>query len=177
MRSFVSLVVLVCSSVASAPGYAQTRGDVGVTRPADVEISPFVSLGSDPSSRIGAAIRFAWLSNLSVEAEFGYLPGEIDALSASANLLYDLPRVGRIIPYLAAGVGLEQYGAAIQAPGGGVIALSQTTFTVNAGGGVRVPVSDAWGIRTDARWTNGLARFAPEHWRVYNGVTFRPRTR
>jgi hypothetical protein len=125
--------------VAIAPAHAQTRSDVDVTRPA-VEISPFVSLGSDPSSRIGVAIRFAWLSNLSVEAEVGYR-GESDALSATASLLYDLPRLGRAIPYLAAGAGL------------------------------------AWGIRADARWSNGLAQFAPEHWRVYNGVTFRPRAR
>ena len=108
MRSFVSIVALLCSLVAIAPAHAQTRSDVDVTRPADVEISPFVSLGSDPSSRIGVAIRFAWLSNLSVEAEVGYR-GESDALSATASLLYHLPRLGRAIPYLAAGAGLEEY--------------------------------------------------------------------
>jgi opacity protein-like surface antigen len=177
MRSFVSIVALLCSLVAIAPAHAQTRSDIDETRPADVEISPFVSLGSDPSSRIGVAIRFAWLSNLSVEAEVGYRRGESDALSATASLLYDLPRLGRAIPYLAAGAGLEEYTTAFVAPGGRVITQSRATFTVNAGGGVRVPVNDAWGIRADARWSNGLAQFAPEHWRVYNGVTFRPRAR
>jgi len=35
-----------------------------------------------------------------------------------------------------------------------------------------VPVDANWGIRTDARWFNGLGRDAGEHWRLYNGVTF-----
>jgi len=44
---------------------------------------------------------------------------------------------------------------------------------MNAGGGIKMPVTDSWGIRTDARWFNGLAEGAGEHWRLYNGVTFR----
>jgi hypothetical protein len=45
-------------------------------------------------------------------------------------------------------------------------------LAINAGGGLKLPVNDTWGIRTDARWFNGLGRDAGEHWRLYNGVTF-----
>jgi hypothetical protein len=32
------------------------------------------------------------------------------------------------------------------------VSLHQTTFTVNAGGGIEVPVTENWGLRTDVRW-------------------------
>jgi hypothetical protein len=57
-------------------------------------------------------------------------------------------------------------------PDGALAAQRRTAFAINAGGGLKVPVGDNWGIRTDARWFNGLGRDAGEHWRLYNGVTF-----
>jgi hypothetical protein len=54
-----------------------------------------------------------------------------------------------------------------------LIVQPRLAFTLNAGGGVRVPVNDRWGVRADARWSNGIGWAAPERWRVYNGVTFR----
>ena len=71
-------------------------------------------------------------------------------------------------------LGLEQYGTAVDVPTFGIITQPRIALTVNAGGGVRVPVNQTWGVRADARWVNGLSTFAPEHWRVYHGVTFRP---
>ena len=158
----------------ASPAYAQEdsrrRGDERQSR--EVEVTPFVSLGSVYSSRIGAAIAFAWTSQLSVEAEVGYRRSEIDALSSSVSLLYDLPRIGRLAPYLAGGIGLEQYGAPVQIPGSGLVTLRKTAFTVNAGGGVKVPIDDTWAFRADARWINSVGKEGPEHWRLYNGVTF-----
>lgn len=142
-----------------------------------VEVTPFVSLGSDVSSRIGAAIRFAWTPTLSLEAETGYRRGEIGALSAHLSLLYSLPRMGRLKPYLAGGLGLEQYGTALDVPGFGLVSQHRLAFAINMGGGLEVPVNRHWGIRTDARLFEGLGTFAPGHWRLFNGVTIRPGTR
>jgi opacity protein-like surface antigen len=113
------------------------------------------------------------MPKLSVESEVGYRRDTIGALSVSASLLYDLPSIRRVTPYLAAGIGLEQYATAFQLPGGALGAQQRTAVAVNAGGGLKVPVTDNWGIRTDARWFNGLGRDAGEHWRIYDGVTFR----
>jgi opacity protein-like surface antigen len=166
-------------AICAAPAHAQDdrRDDAGPSHGYAVEVTPFVSLGSIAASRIGAAIRFAWTSTLSLEAEVGYRRGEINALSSTVSLLYDLPAVGRVTPYLAAGAGLAQHGIPIAVPGVGIVTQQGTSFTVNAGGGIRVPVDDNWGYRADARWSNGIGRNAGENWRVYNGVTFGKRKR
>ena len=45
---------------------------------------------------------------------------------------------------------------------------------MNAGGGVKVPVDENWGVLgADARWFNGIGGQAGEHWRLFNGVTFK----
>jgi hypothetical protein len=138
---------------------------------APVEITPYVSLGSYPSSRVGAAITFRVAPNLSVESEVGYRQDPTNQLSVSAGLLYDLPGWGHFRPYLAGGAGLEEYTTAFRRADGALAVQKRIAFAINAGGGVRVPVDDTWGIRTDARWFNGLGTDAGEHWRVYNGVT------
>lgn len=137
-----------------------------------VEVIPYVSLGSSASAGIGAGVRWPLASNFSAEIESDYRSGAPNALSANASLLFDLPRVGRATPYLAGGVGLDQYAFAEQSRGE-LVVQSGTALSVNAGGGLRVPVDQNWGLRTDARWFNGVGKKAPERWRVYNGVTFR----
>jgi opacity protein-like surface antigen len=156
---------------AAGPATAQTTvGDSA----APVEVTPYASLGSYPSPRVGTAIAFRLTPKLSVESEVGYRHDPIGALSMSASLLFDLPRLGRVTPYLAAGAGLEQYSTAFQLPGGALASQQRTAVALNAGGGLKVSVNDSWGIRTDARWFNGLGRDAGEHVRIYDGVTFRP---
>jgi len=44
---------------------------------------------------------------------------------------------------------------------------------VDAGGGIKVPVADRWGMRTDLRWFRSVGHDASEHWRVAHGVSFR----
>jgi hypothetical protein len=151
-------------------GWAQDTGDTPQSLN-NAEVSPFVSLGSATSSRLGVAIRWPLASNLSAELETGYRHGEMHALSSHVSLLYDLPALGRVVPYVAGGVGVEQYGVALETPGGPLVTHPQTAMSLNAGGGVRVPVNQRWGVRSDARWFNGLGRTAPERWRLYNGVT------
>jgi hypothetical protein len=140
-----------------------------------VEVTSFVSMGSAASSRIGAAVDFPVTSNFSVEAELGYRQGEgdINALGSSINAIYTLPRFGRITPYIAAGAGLEEHGVPFVRPGGSeILTQSKLAFTLNAGGGVQVPVDDRWSLRTDARWFTSPFRNATDHWRVYQGVSF-----
>lgn len=177
MRGISGGRAVVCAAVlavafAAAPAYAQSPDDDSVSRPA-VEVTPFVSLGSERASRIGAAIAFAWTSRISLEAEMGYRRGEGDmpALDSSLSMLYHLPRLWRVTPYLAAGGGLAQYGSLITAPNGAVFAQPSVTLTVNAGGGVKVPVTDRVGFRSDTRWVKGFGRGSGEHWRVYHGMT------
>lgn len=160
--------LVLAMTIGAKPALAQSTEPV--TRP--VEITPFVSIGSVLSSRVGAAIAFALTPKLSLETEIGYRRGEIGALSSNVSLLYNLPQLGRVTPYLAGGVGLEQYGAPVGQPGVGLVAQSKMAFAVNAGGGLKVPIDNTWGFRTDARWFNGFGRDAGEHWRLYNGVTF-----
>lgn len=169
MLCVLTLTIVATPALAQVP----TEPARSTSAASDVDITPFVSLGSPASSRIGAAIRFALTRTLSLEAETGYRREEIGALSAHFSLLYHLPRVGHVRPYVAAGIGIEEYGTVFAQPRLGRVTLEQAAFVVNAGGGVDVPVSERWSMRTDARWFNGLGRTAPEHWRVYSGVTLR----
>jgi hypothetical protein len=140
-----------------------------------IEVTPFVSIGSSGSSPIGAGISFPVASNLSIEAEVGFRRGEgrLTFLSSSANVLYALPRVGRTSPYLAAGVGLHEYGVPVVAVDRSAIGTQRTVgLFINAGGGLKVPVDDTWGMRTDARWFKSFGTHASEHWRVSQGISF-----
>ena len=168
--AITTLAMLACVT-GSARAQAQSTTDQAT--PAAVTITPFVSLGSPYSSRVGGAIAFPLSEGMSLEAEFGYRRQEVNALSAHLSLVRDLPALGRLRPYLAAGIGLEEYGAPLRQPNGTVATIGRMALSVNAGGGVKVPVDENWGIRADARWFNGIGDQAGEHWRLFNGVTFK----
>jgi opacity protein-like surface antigen len=169
-RQSLTAVFAIVLATGAMPAAAQST-ETDNTAP--VEVTPYASLGSYPSPRVGAAVAFRLTPTLSVESEVGYRRDTTGRLSAAASLLYDLPRFGRFRPYLAAGAGLEEYSTALKLADGELAAQSRTAFAINAGGGLKVPVDDNWGIRTDARWFNGLGRDAGEHWRLYNGVVLR----
>ena len=168
-QTLTPAVFVIVLATGGLPAAAQSTN---TNNAAPVEVTPYASLGSYPSPRVGAAVAFRLTPTLSVESEVGYCRDTTGRLSATASLLYDLPRIGRFMPYLAAGAGLEEYATASKLPDGALAAQPRTAFAINAGGGLKVPVDDNWGIRTDARWFNGLGRDAGEHWRLYNGVTF-----
>ena len=150
---------------------AQSPASGGPSR-APIEITPHVSTGSGQSTGGGVAVRWDVAPKLGLELETEVRRTQITAVNFALNLLYDLPAIGRVVPYASAGIGMEQYAAAVFLPHLGVVQKTGTALTVNAGGGLKIPVDDRWGIRTDARWINGIGREAPEHWRVYNGATF-----
>ena len=142
-----------------------------------VEVTPYLALGSAGASPVGAAVTFPVTSTLSVETDVAYRRGEgrIHALSTSTSLLRSLPRVGQSTPYLAAGVGLSQYGAPVFSSDHAPIGTqSRLAMTVNAGGGLKVPMNDTLALRTDARWFKSFGQQGSEQFRVAQGISFGP---
>ncbi|MGE0704893.1 MAG: hypothetical protein AB7F99_15245 [Vicinamibacterales bacterium] len=168
----VAAATLVVIAAVSGQAFAQNEHAI---EPGKVEITPYVSMGSPGASRIGTAITFPVTSSVALEAEVGYRRGEgnIHALSSSLNGLYFTPRLGRLFPYVAGGIGLEEYGSPVVLPGvPGILTRPGLRLTMNAGGGIKVPMSDKLGFRTDARWFKSAGRQGAEHWRVNQGITF-----
>lgn len=140
-----------------------------------VEVTPYVAVGTAGAAPVGAAITFPVTSTLSVETDVAYRRGEgrIHALSSSASLVYDLPRIGHATPYVAAGAGLSQYGAPVFSLDGRPVGTqSGVALTINAGGGVKVPMNEALDLRTDARWFKSFGRTGSEQFRVAQGISF-----
>jgi hypothetical protein len=168
MRSYsFAVFALVAFTLGASPVSAQDGKAV--------EVTPYVAVGSAGASPVGTAVTFPVTSTLSVETDVAYRRGEgrIHALSSSASLLYSLPRAGQATPYVAGGVGLSQYGAPVFSFNGGPIGTEpRVALTVNAGGGVKVPVNDKMGLRTDARWFKSFGRQGSEQFRVAQGISF-----
>ena len=168
MRAYTSAAfALVAFTLDASPARAQD------TTP--VEVTPYVALGSAGASPVGVAVTFPVTSTLSVETEAAWRRGEggIHALSSSASLVCSLPRVGQATPYVAAGIGLSQYGAPVFSTDGPPIgAQSRLAMTVNAGGGLKMPMNDKLDYRTDVRWFKSLGRQGSEQFRVAQGVSF-----
>jgi|SRR5688572_8695133 len=168
MRAYKSAVfALVVFSLGALPVEAQDAQPV--------EVTPYVALGSSAASPFGAAVTFPVTSTLSVETDVAYRRGEggIHALSSNVSLLYFLPRIGQSAPYVAGGVGLSQYGAPVFLSSGYPIGTEpRLALTVNAGGGLKVPMNDKLDLRTDARWFKSFGRQGSEQFRVAQGVAF-----
>jgi hypothetical protein len=166
------VVTLMCAGLAVASA-ARAQDVPAAASSAGPEVTPYAFLGSGTSSGVGAAIRWPLPAHLSIELDTSYRRAEVNGLSSGLSLLFDFPDIGRVTPYAAAGVGLEQYGTAERSPAGALVTQGRTALSVNAGGGLRVRGEGSWGIRTDARWSNGIGERAPERWRLFNGVTFK----
>jgi hypothetical protein len=167
MRACRSAVfALVACTLGPSPAAAQDAKAV--------ELTPYVALGSDAASPIGATVTIPVTSTLSVETDVAYRRGEgrRHALSSSTNLLYFLPRVGQSTPYVAAGVGLSQYGAPVFSFNGPPIGTQpRVAMTVNAGGGLKMPMNEKLDLRTDARWFKSLGQ-GSDQFRVAQGISF-----
>jgi hypothetical protein len=168
VRVYKSTVfALVAFTLAALPVWAQDAKTV--------EVTPYVALGSAGASPVGAAVTFAVTSKLGVETDVAYRRGEgdIHALSTSTSLLWFLPSIGKSTPYLAGGVGLSQYGAPVVASDGPPIGTeSRVAMTMNAGGGLKMPLNDKLGLRTDARWFKSFGNQGSEQFRVSQGISF-----
>ena len=148
---------------------------VGAQETRNVEVTPYVALGTGGASPLGTAVTFPVTSTLSVETDVAYRRGEgnFNALSTSVSLLYSLPRVGQATPYVVGGIGLKQYGTPIFGFSGLPIGTeARLAMTVNAGGGLKVPMNENVDWRTDARWTKSFGRYGSEQFRVAQGISF-----
>jgi hypothetical protein len=148
---------------------------VGAQDVKTVEVTPYVAVGTAAASPVGAAVTFPVTSTLNVETDVAYRRGEgnMHALSSSISLLYFPPRVGQATPYVVGGVGLSQYGALIFGSNGRPIGTQpDVALTVNAGGGLKMPMNDKLDLRTDARWFKSFGRQGSEQFRVAQGISF-----
>lgn len=169
MRGFRPVVfALVAFTFAALPVAAQEAKTV--------EVTPYVALGSEAASPVGAAVTFPVTPRLGIEIDTAYrrAEGGINALSTNASLLVFMPRLGRSTPYAAGGVGLAQYGAPVFSAAGGspIGTQSRLAMTVNAGGGLKTPVNDRLDLRTDARWFKSFGKQGSEQFRVAQGMSF-----
>lgn len=172
----ITCALVMSFTLVSAPALAQDAPSQTTQEPkaSPIEITPYFALGSIRASTVGIGVSFPVASNAEIETEVGYRRGEghINAFSSTASLLYTLPHLGRSKPYMAAGAGLEQYGAPVAGPEG-IVSLHRTAVAVNAGGGLKVPVDDDVAMRIDARWFKSFGTpGSSEHWRVAHGVSF-----
>jgi len=162
-----AVFALVAFTLAALPVAAQEAQTV--------EVMPYVALGSAGVSPVGAAVTFPVTPTLSVETDVAYRRGEgrIHALSTNTSVLWFLPRLGPSTPYVAAGVGLWQYGAPLFSSDGPPIGTqSRLAMTMNAGGGLKIPVNDKLDLRTDARWFKSFGTQGSEQFRVAQGISF-----
>src|SRR4051812_15344455 len=168
MRAYTSVVfALVAFALEALPVAAQDARTV--------EVMPYVALGTAAASPLGVAVTFPVTSALAVEMDVAYRRGEghIHALSSNASLLWLLPRLGSATPYLAAGVGLAEYGSPVFSSNGPPIGTEPSVaFTVNAGGGLKMRMTEKLDWRTDARWFKSFGRHGSEQFRVAQGISF-----
>ena len=163
------------SAVFALAAFALGALPVGAQDAKPVEVTPYLALGSAAASPVGAAVTFSVTSTISVETDVAYRRGEgrIHALSSNISLLYFLPRVGQSTPYVAAGVWLSQYGAPVFSSDGPPIGTqSRLAMTVNAGGGLKMPMNEKLDLRTDARWFKSFGPQGSEQFRVAQGISF-----
>jgi hypothetical protein len=162
-----AVFVLVALTFAAATVWAQDAQTV--------EVTPYVGLGTAGASPVGMAVTFPLTSTFGLEMDVAYRRGEgdINALSTSASLLYFLPRFGQSTSYVAAGIGLAQYGAPVFGASGFPIGTAPSVaLTMNAGGGLKMPINEKLDLRTDARWFKSFGRQGSEQFRVAQGVSF-----
>ena len=163
------------SAVFALIAFALQAVPVGAQDAKPVEVTPYVALGSAAASPVGAAVTFPVTSTLSVETDVAYRRGEgnIHALSSNTSLLWFLPRAGQATPYVAGGVGLSQYGAPVFSSNGPPIGTQpRVALTVNAGGGLKMPMNEKLDLRTDARWFKSFGPQGSEQFRVAQGISF-----
>ena len=184
-----SLVLVTCALLAApaAGGAQQAPLTAGAqqappardARDLPIEVSPFASSGGDTSGA-GVSVRWPFMARLGLEFEAEYrhtqarpLSGSLEdnGVTGNVNLVFDLPSIGRVRPFLLGGGGLEHYSNVAQ-PEPHFLRESGMSFVVNVGGGVRVAINDRFGIRTEVRWADGWTKGAPTgSLRIFYGAT------
>lgn len=178
------LSAALVGAIALIPSSAHAQAQ-SVAEPRTFTVTPFlgVSFGTsnDLGSSLGAgfAVGYDLTRNLGFEVDFGHVfdvAGEDDNLdwsltNISGNVVYhfDVPRV---TPYATLGIGWERSSPEFEVPDPAASTIgSSSEVTWNIGGGVKVPIGTRLLARGDLRRFQ-VNDFAPDHWRLYGGVTF-----
>ena len=147
---------------------------------APTEVAPYVTSGGDATG-VGATVRWPMTARLALQAEGEYRNGHRDltrylprstGLNGNLVLVLDLPRLWRVTPFVVGGGGLEHRIDVVE--GSTLETLrwrSGNSFVVNAGGGVRVALTDRVGARVEVRYADGWAEGAWDSLRVMYGTT------
>ena len=163
-------VALVLALAVAATAAAQDAPALPSADRLPVEVSTFLAVGGFDTSSTGVTARMPIKARLSVEAEVAWRLESVSGLSASGNLMLDLRKPGRVTPYVIGGAGIDRYTVDFGLPGQGLTTQLTSALSVNGGGGVRIPLNARWGMRTDARISNGIGR-GPTRWRVFYGMS------
>lgn len=200
MRRFRSLaalmLILAAAPVADAqdtttqttPTAQTTQGQTFSAMPDEPEgfsITPFVGVGfagdfENSPTAFGVAGGYGISDRVSIEGDLYFAPdGEQGELiefdtsiwSLSGNVLYHFAGQTGFTPYVVGGLGMLSADASAEDLG---LAEDDTSteFAWNWGGGVKSALSDRFGLRADLRFFNG-DELAPDHWRLFGGVTVR----
>ena len=188
MRSMCRVFMVFAAAAlwfAPTPAAAQSVAEantVTVTPFVSVTFNPSIDLGTaadlDLSSSlgIGGAVGYDWTPNIGVEFELGRvfdIAGDnnvvdVKLTTISGNFIYHFDVV-RVTPYATVGLGWERLSVDID--DSDEDGVSETEIAWNFGGGVKIPINDRMLARADLRRFQGND-LAPDHWRLYGGVTF-----
>lgn len=201
MRRFRGLAAATLAVAMAPVAYAQdattpqttpttqtTQGQTFSAMPDEREgfsITPFVGLGfagdfENSPTAFGVAAGFGITERVSIEGDLYFAPDgeqgeliefETSIWSVSGNVLYNFAGQTGFTPYVAGGLGMLSADANAEDLG---LAADDTSteFAWNWGGGVKSALSDRFGLRADLRFFNG-DELAPDHWRLFAGVTIR----
>jgi hypothetical protein len=143
------VVVLVARSAEAQPGAARTgllSGSIGAVSGGDTDAAGLTLAG---------AMAVMENSGWGAELDLGFSRGFTGDLFDDSEILtfminaVGMSTQGRVRPFGTAGAGLLRVYAE---PEGGAPSLSRNDWGFNAGGGVLVILSEAWGIRGDLRF-------------------------
>jgi opacity protein-like surface antigen len=190
------LAALVLTTLAAAPAAAQTPAvpvvEAGTPLPV-VEAgtwsaTPFLSFTfarkpgnesccSGSGLGLGAAAEYDFTDRIGVEGEIGYVfdligdsPDDWSSLNVGAGILYHFPLDNGLAPYGAFGIGFVRSARTIAD-----VRETSTEFGANLGGGIKVPLTDAFSARGDLRYFKGND-LAFDGWRLYGGITWKIKT-
>ena len=177
MRSWIVILALLTPSVTFGQSVAEPRS---ITATPFVGVSFGTGSGRNSSIGLGGAVGYDFTSNLGFEAELGHVFDVVSdtdfvdwsITNVSFNAVYHFDVV-RVTPYATFGLGFERSSLSLEGDVAPAIALipSSTEIAYNFGGGVKYRVGDKMLARADLRRFQAND-FAPDHWRLYGGLTF-----
>jgi len=182
-----AIAVLTCVPAASAQSIAEPRTwtatpflgiSFGMSQDVPVSFPTFPNL--DSSLGLGVAIGYDLTRNLGFEGELGYVFDVVNddntvdwsLTNVSGNAVYHFD-VKHVTPYATFGLGIEHSSVDV-APNSLALSIPSSTEVAFNFGGVKYPITRRVVARADLRRFE-VNDAAPDHWRVYGGLTFTTR--